>query len=91
MALRNTFSSALRSTASRSLVAPTPTRSFVTTQARLENETELKNADPGLAKNSAGHVRYDWEDALRIETSLLTEDEVAIKSVDAWTAIPNGG
>lgn len=31
--------------------------------------------------NSAGKVRYDYKDALRIESSLLTEDEVVIKWV----------
>jgi glutaryl-CoA dehydrogenase len=35
----------------------------------------------------AAFVEYDWEDALRVEKSLLTEDELAIKYVKVLLSI----
>lgn len=34
---------------------------------------------PTAKKKTSGMVKYDWKDPLRIEQTLLTEDEVAIK------------
>lgn len=39
-------------------------------------------------KASGGFVPYDWKDALRIESTLLTEDEVAIKYVHESETCP---
>lgn len=73
MSLRTCLARAVASTSAATNVARSVTaRSFSTSLRCSEGETVIP------PKNSA-KVAYDWKDALRIESSLLTEDEVAIK------------
>jgi len=74
MALRTSFARAVASTsaATSKTTAAAAARSFSVSARSRDGETVIP------PKNSA-KVTYDWKDALRIESSLLTEDEVAIK------------
>lgn len=81
MSLRNSVTSARSVLASSSRKALLPTAAarragFASSACARDLEAPPKEAKKAF-------VKYDAKDALRVEQSLLTEDEIAIKSVDA--------
>jgi hypothetical protein len=80
MSLRNSVTSArtVLTSSSRKALLPTAAKraGFASSACARDLEVPPKEAKKAF-------VKYDAKDALRVEQSLLTEDEIAIKSVDA--------
>lgn len=79
MSLRSTLQHTLKATA-RSHRGSNAIINNNISKASFSVSTRHSNTE-APPSNSAGKTRYDYKDALRIESSLLTEDEVAIKWV----------
>ncbi|KAK9896990.1 mitochondrial glutaryl-CoA dehydrogenase [Cystobasidium minutum MCA 4210] len=77
MSLRSTLQHTLKATA-RSHRGSNAIINNNISKASFSVSTRHSNTE-APPSNSAGKTRYDYKDALRIESSLLTEDEVAIK------------
>ncbi|CAD6570303.1 MAG: hypothetical protein CYPHOPRED_003880 [Cyphobasidiales sp. Tagirdzhanova-0007] len=56
-----------------------PRASASSNSARCFSATLRARETEAPPKSSGGFVTYDWKDALRVESTLLTEEEVAIK------------
>jgi len=73
-----------RSAVRKAFLSTRATTSSCARASRAFSSTPCVTAGKDLItppKSSAGGVSYDWRDGLRIESSLLTEDEVSIKDV----------